>query len=78
MQDYDVTIVTLDNGKDYYVLKDITANNKRYCYFSNIENQHDICVRRVEQENNKSYFCYLDSEDEFRQAMKLFTEHQGS
>ena len=38
MQDYDVTIVTLDNGKDYYVLKDITANNKRYCYFSNIEN----------------------------------------
>lgn len=74
MEEYKVTTVTLDNGEDYIVLKDLTIGGKRYCYFVNVVDENDFCIRRVEEEQGKAYFCYLEDDVEFKKVMDAYVK----
>lgn len=70
--EYEVTVVTLDNGQDYMIVKDSVIDGKRYCYFVNENDETDICVRRIDKIENEDHFVYLDNDQEFNQVMEHF------
>ncbi len=74
MPEYKVNVVTLDNGKDYQIVKDVTIDDKRYCYLVNVDNNKDICVRIVKAIDGELGFSYLTSEEEFNKVMEHFLE----
>lgn len=67
--EYEVSTTTLEDGKEYMIVKDMMVDNKRYCFFSSIENPDDVCVRRIDKVGVVETFVYLDSEEELTHVM---------
>lgn len=61
------TIVLEDNIE--YIITD-TINN--YLYLNNINDPKDFCIRKRIIEDNESYICGLDNEEEYDKALELF------
>lgn len=70
---YEVNVITLDDEKDYIIIKDSTIDGKRYCFFSEEQEPTNTCVRRVEKIDGKDYFVYLDNLDELTKVLQHFT-----
>lgn len=66
----ELDVVTI-NEQDYVVLKECTKNNKTYLYLSNINDDDDTLIRKVD-ENDKNTVIPLESENEFELACNLF------
>lgn len=58
------------NGIEYVVLE-IVDN---YAYLVNVDNEEDVCIRKVVEEDNKKYLTNLDDEEEVDKALELFKE----
>ena len=65
----DVEVVTLEDNKEYYILREI--NN--YLYLVNTEDENDITIRKnVKSIDGKNYVQKLESEEELDKALNLF------
>lgn len=62
------------NNKDYYLLKKITYNNQVYCYFMNVNDKYDLCIKKIVVKNGEEYFIGLKDEEELNNALKIFYE----
>lgn len=60
------------NNKEYYLLKKITFNDQTYCYFLNVNDKSDLCIKKVIFKDNEEYFIGLKDEKELNQAIKIF------
>lgn len=68
---YNVNVVEIDN-KEYYLIKQLFEADNCYCYFFNVENKHDMCIRKLIVKDGENYLVGLDDEEEFNFAMNLF------
>lgn len=62
------------DGKKYLVVDTITSGDIKYVYFVNEDNDSDFFVRKEITENNQKYLVGLDNDQEYINAMQLFTE----
>lgn len=69
MEDIVVKTYEFDN-KVYYVLSETDYNNKHYVYLSNVGDEKDIMLRRVNGDKVEP----LDSEEEVMEVLKLIVE----
>lgn len=59
----DHQIITLEDNKKYFVLKEILEGRKEYCLILNIENENDIKMVSKEQRNNKMVLVEVNDEE---------------
>ena len=72
----DVKVINID-GKSYIVSDEIKLNDIKYVYLTNENDLTDFYIQKVIVKDNEEYLEYLDSEDEFDDAMKEFlNKHQ--
>lgn len=62
------------DGKKYLVVDTITSGDIKYVYFVNEDNDSDFFARKEITENNQKYLVGLDNDQEYINAMQLFTE----
>ena len=70
-------IITLEDGIEYAVIAEITYNEQKYVYLTNINDYTDFCIRKVISENEQEFLVGLDDDKEFDLAVTLFAkEHK--
>ena len=68
-----VTVLDI-NGKEYAFIKKVKFNNCEYCYFTNINDQYDLCIRKLIKGNNDYELIGLDDEKELYMAIEHFED----
>ena len=63
----DLEVIDIDD-KSYLILKEVTKDNKTYLYLSNINDEEDTLIRKLEDTN----ILPLESDKEFELACNLF------
>ena len=59
----DHQIITLEDNKKYFVLKELLEDRKEYCLILNIENENDIKITSKEQRNNKMILVEINDNE---------------
>lgn len=68
----DISVVTLEDGIEYGVIDEITLGDKTYIYLANINDENDICIRKIILKENEEYIVGLENEKEFEIALTAF------
>ena len=66
--------IKLEDGITYMVLDEIDNRDVTYVYLSNIEDEEDFCIRKVDNSKNSELLVGLDSDEEFDKALVLYTK----
>lgn len=62
------------DDKKYLVVDTIEANNVKYVYFVDDDDDTDFFVRKEVTENEEKFLIGLDNDQEYDNAMNLFIE----
>ena len=65
----ELEVITIDD-KDYVIIEEVEHNNKTYLYLSNVINDEDTLIRKVD-EDDKETILPLQDEQEFEIACNL-------
>lgn len=68
-----IRIVTLEDDKDYQVVDAINYKNTEYLLLSKVNNNKEICIRKILIEDNEEYISRLKKE-EFNIIVNMFVE----
>ena len=68
----EIEIVTLEDNLDYMVIDEIPNGDILYVYLANIDDEKDVCVRKVTHEHGEDMLNGLDSSEELDKALLLF------
>ena len=60
-------------NKEYYLIKKVVYNNQTYCYFINVKDKYDLCIKKLINKDNEEYFIGLKDENELKEAIKIFS-----
>ena len=71
MDQVEVSIITLDNGKNYEIIDKIKDNDQTYLFLINENDENDKCIRKQVIENDKEILYQLN-EDEFKIVLEKF------
>lgn len=67
--------IILDDGIEYYVVKNETINDKVYTLFVNVNDPTDICFRKTVTQDGEDYYIGLDDEKEFEIVTMCFSKN---
>lgn len=67
-------MVTLEDGKEYVIIEEITENDVTYVYLTNVEDETDFCIRKVIDEQTGKMLIGLSDNNEFDKALLYFTK----
>ena len=70
----EVEVITLEDNKDYNVMKKIEQNGFTYLLLSNVDDDTDICVRKEINKDDSSYIAMLSNKEELDSVLKLFAK----
>lgn len=73
-----INVITMDDGIDYMIVDEISINNTRYVYLSNVNDKEDFFVQKIKVENGQEILEALDSDEEFDNALKIFYEKHNN
>lgn len=68
----ELDFVTLEDGKQYAIIDEITENNTIYVYLTNIADETDFCIRKVKEEPKGKMLIGLKDDAEFDQALMYY------
>ena len=66
----EVDIVTLEDGKDYYIMKEKKLDGISYLYLVNEDKE--IAIRKIETINHVDMIVTLDTDEEFNKVVEAF------
>lgn len=66
--------IILDDGIEYIIYDTEIINDIEYTLFVNINDDTDICFRKISIINDEKYFIGLDDEKEFEKVLLTFTK----
>ena len=74
----EVEIVTLENNQDFLIIDEIQVDDIKYVYLSNVNDEKDLCVRKVIKKDGKDIITKLSSDEELDKALLIFAKnHHG-
>jgi len=71
-------VVKLEDGKEYFIIDEITENNNTYVYLTNVEDSQSFCIRKVLNEGTEQYLVGLSTDEEFDQALLYFAKKHNN
>lgn len=74
MDKLEYELVTLKNGKQYFVLEDILFEYDTYDLILNVEDENDIKIVLQEVKNGKTVLTDVDDKDILSKVAPLFEE----
>ena len=74
MDKLEYELVTLKNGKQYFVLEDILFEYDTYDLILNVEDENDIKIVLQEVKNGKTVLTDIDDKDILSKVAPLFEE----
>ena len=74
MDKLEYELVTLKNGKQYFVLEDILFEYDTYDLILNVEDENDIKIVLQEVKNGKTVLTDIEDETILRKVAPLFDE----
>ena len=75
MEEVKVNTITLEDGIKYVIIDTLKIDNNKYIFLSNINDENDMCIRKVVvKEDNQEYLVLLDSEEEFNEVMQRYNQ----
>ncbi len=66
--------IMLDDGIEYYIIKEEVINGTTYTLFANVNDNTDICFRKTITFDNEEYYVGLDNDNEFDLVMMHFAK----
>lgn len=66
--------IILEDGIEYLIVDTKTIDDVEYTLFSNINDESDICFRKLVVQDGEKYFIGLDDEKEFEKVVLTFTK----
>lgn len=66
----EVDVVTLEDGKDYYIMKEKKLNGISYLYLVN--DAKEVAIRKIEVINDVDMIVTLDTDEEFNKVVDAF------
>lgn len=69
----EIDVIDLD-GKRYFLVDTLAGEKNFYYYFSNLEDNKDIKLLKVEKEGEEEFFVSIDDAAEIDYAFSLFYE----
>lgn len=67
-----IDVIKLEDGLDYAIIEEIKNDNVTYIYLTNILDENDFCIRKIQNISGEEYLVGLDNEQEYKNALKLF------
>ena len=67
-------VVTLEDGKEYCIIDEIEKNGKKYVYLALENDPQSFRIRKSMIKDNEDFLAGLETDEEFDEAMNLFTE----
>ena len=64
----------LDDNIEYVVVDTAIIDGNKYIFFANINDEKDICFKKLISENGEDYFTGLDDENELNKVILYFTK----
>lgn len=75
MENLKYTLVTLKNGKEYFVLESVLYEYDTYNLVLNVEDENDICIVLQEVKNGKTIFTTVDDKNILKNLSTIFEEN---
>ena len=66
--------IVFENGIEYLIMETKEIDGTLYTLFVNINDDSDICFKKIIIKDGKEYYSYLDNEDEFKKVLLVFAE----
>lgn len=66
--------ISLDNGREYYVLEEIAYKNYQYVFLICVNNAQDVMIQKYQMEKGIKFLEPINSDEEFDEIIKLFPE----
>ena len=73
-----INVVTLEDGIEYGVIDEITLEDNKYVFLANINNESDVCFRKIIIRENQEYIVGLENEKEFELALAAFAKKHNN
>ena len=68
----EVTLITLDDGKEYAVIDELILRNTKYLYLVNSIDQDDFIIQKLVDINSYDEIIGLDDDSEYDLALVAF------
>ena len=68
----DGQIVTLDNNKDYIIVKQVEFESETYMYLITAKKPIEVMIVKAQYINDKTILSIVDSEEELEKIINLF------
>ena len=63
-------MITLEDGKDYFVTKEITKDDTTYVYLTDMQDVSKFCIRKKDEK--KENLIGLKDKEEYYKALEIF------
>lgn len=70
--DKEVDVLVLDDGNDYYPIKELKINENTYLILADVDNPKKVCVRKQIINGNEEFITMLDSEEELDMVLEHY------
>lgn len=67
--------IVLNNGIEYFIIKDLDINGTIYTLFSNVDDDTDICFRKNIIRNGEKYYKGLRDKKELELVVAKFSKY---
>lgn len=65
-------LITLDNNKDYIIIKQVEYNGIIYFYLMTDKKPLEILIVKLQEENGSQILKVIDSKEELKEIINLF------
>ncbi len=66
------------NGKDYIEVDTINFKDNTYVFLVNEKDEKDFLIRKITNENEKTFYEPLETKEEFEVVMLMFTKKHSN
>lgn len=75
MSEYNIASL---NGKDYIEVDTINFKDNTYVFLVNEKDEKDFLIRKITNENEKTFYEPLETKEEFEVVMLMFTKKHSN
>lgn len=70
----EIDVITLEDNKEYGIFDTLEHENNKYLFLGNLQDESDVCMRKIIVKDGKEYLRKLEDEEEFENIMTLYYE----
>lgn len=74
----EIESIILDDGREYFIVDNVTIDNVTYVLFLDTENDKEIRIRKLVMMNNEEFYVGINDDDEIKKVIIAFDKKMNS